>query len=56
MPLQWRNQLWQNLEEGAGKQCSECGSNAYRLTAASGVVKFISYFRVPSENENVKQE
>ena len=25
MPLQWRNQFWQSLEEGAGKQCSECG-------------------------------
>ena len=24
MPLQWRNQIWQSLEEGAGKQWSEC--------------------------------
>ena len=24
MPLQWRNQFWQSLEEGAGKRCSEC--------------------------------
>ena len=24
MPRQWRNQIWQSLEEGAGKQCSEC--------------------------------
>ena len=24
MPLQWCNQIWQSLEEGAGKQCSEC--------------------------------
>ena len=24
MPLQWRNQVWQSLEEGAGKRCSEC--------------------------------
>ena len=23
-PLQWRNQFWQSLEEGAGKRCSEC--------------------------------
>ena len=23
MPLQWRNQFWQSLEEGAGKRCSE---------------------------------
>ena len=21
---QWRNQIWQSLEEGAGKRCSEC--------------------------------
>ena len=25
MPLLWRNQFWQSLEEGAGKRCSECG-------------------------------
>ena len=25
MPLQWRHQIWQSLEEGAGKRCSECG-------------------------------
>ena len=25
MPLQWRNQFWQSLEEVAGKRCSECG-------------------------------
>ena len=25
MPLQWPNQFWQSLEEGAGKRCSECG-------------------------------
>ena len=25
MPLQWRNQFWQSLAEGAGKRCSECG-------------------------------
>ena len=25
MPVQWRNQIWQSLEEGAGKRCSECG-------------------------------
>jgi len=25
VPLQWRNQFWQSLEEGAGKRCSECG-------------------------------
>ena len=26
MPLQWRNQIWQSLAEGAGKRCSECES------------------------------
>ena len=25
MPLQWRSQIWQSLEEGAGKRCLECG-------------------------------
>ena len=24
MPLQWRNQFWESLEEGVGKRCSEC--------------------------------
>ena len=24
IPLKWRNQIWQSLEEGAGKRCSEC--------------------------------
>ena len=24
MPLQWRNQFRQSLEEGAGKRCLEC--------------------------------
>ena len=26
VPLQWRNQICQNLEEGAGKRCSECAA------------------------------
>ena len=26
MPLQWRNQVWQSLEKGTGKRCSECGT------------------------------
>ena len=25
MPFQWRNQIWQSLEKGTGKRCSECG-------------------------------
>ena len=28
MPVQWRYQIWQSLEEGAGKRCSECGVGA----------------------------
>ena len=28
MPLQWHNQIWQSLEEGAGKRCSECESES----------------------------
>ena len=27
VPLQWRNKIWQSLEEGAGKRCPECGRN-----------------------------
>ena len=26
MPLQWHNQIWQSLEDGAGKRCWECGA------------------------------
>ena len=29
MPLQWRNQIWQSLEEGAGKRCSECAQHSH---------------------------
>ena len=29
VPLQWRNQTWQSLEEGTGKWCSECGVNTH---------------------------
>ena len=39
MPLQWRNQIWQSLEEGAGKRCSECGLRV-RL------IKPLSFIRV----------
>ena len=28
MPLQWRNQIWQSTEEGAGKRYSECEEGA----------------------------
>ena len=34
VPPQWRNQIWQSLEEGAGKRCSECGSR-HPSTSAS---------------------
>ena len=35
VPLQWRNQIWQSLQEGAGKRCSECGKGLYRLTLSA---------------------
>ena len=45
MPLQWRNQFWQSLEEGAGKRCSECGEQndradrlARRATPTNGLL------------------
>ena len=33
MPLQWCNQIWQSLEEGAGKRCSECDLNPASSTS-----------------------
>ena len=38
MPFQWRNQIWQSLEEGAGKRCPECGTYRDRSLAANGFV------------------
>ena len=35
---QWRNQIWQSLEEGAGKRCSECGSCHESRTLATGLL------------------
>ena len=29
--MKWRNQIWQSLEEGAGKRCSECGYAVQKL-------------------------
>ena len=34
MPLQWRNQIWQSLEEGAGKRCSEVPESDATLRAS----------------------
>ena len=34
-PLQWRNQIRQNLEEGAGKRCSECDYTCIPLSSSS---------------------
>ena len=31
MPLQWRNQIWQSLEDGAGKRRSGCAAAAVGL-------------------------
>ena len=33
VPLQWRNGFWQSLEEGAGKRCSDCVSDALPTAA-----------------------
>ena len=30
VPLHWRNQFWQSLEEGAGTRCSECDALRHR--------------------------
>ena len=41
MPLQWRNQFWHSLEEGAEKRCSECGKSSVSVAdwvCASDVV------------------
>ena len=33
MPLKWRNQFWQSLEEGAGKRCSDwCANTVLAIT------------------------
>ena len=32
MPLQRRNQMWQSLEEGVGKRCSEYGGEGDPLS------------------------
>ena len=36
MPLQWRNQIWQSLEEGAGKRCSESAPGLDVLSTGHG--------------------
>ena len=43
MPFQWRNQFWPSLEEGAGKRCSECGSNgqSFGLDDGCGLQKVL---------------
>ena len=33
LPLQWCHQIWQSLEEGAGKRCSECGTVPTRFVS-----------------------
>ena len=38
---QWRNQIWQSLEEGAGKRCSECGSCHESRTLATGLLSSV---------------
>ena len=38
MPLQWSNQIWQSLEEGARKRCSECGTGLVTSYVFQGVL------------------
>ena len=38
MPLQWRNQIWQSLEEDAGKRCSECAERTQSRDVLAGIV------------------
>ena len=38
--LQWRNSIWQSLEEGAGKRCSECGSDSHNSATAATLKRF----------------
>ena len=43
VPLQWRNQIWQNLEKVSGKRCSECVPShhhtAFRSAAKRAILK-----------------
>ena len=36
MPLQWRNQFWQSLEEGVGKRCSERATSTSSRSEGGG--------------------
>ena len=35
VPLKWRNQIWQSLEERAGKRCSECAQYVVTTTSTN---------------------
>ena len=43
MPIQWRNQIWQSLEEGARKRCLECGCDPVDGTVKSKSLSSCSY-------------
>ena len=45
MPHQWRNQIWQSLEEGAGKRCSECEFGVVYKNALYAVVVLCGFLR-----------
>ena len=51
MLLQWRNQIWQSLEEGAGKRCSECAQGLDTQSALSDEVWERSVVAGREENE-----
>ena len=48
MPLQWRQQFWQSLEEGTGKRCSECGTGPHRRCHTPS----IAFRHLPPRNED----
>ena len=52
MPLQWRNQFWHSLEEGAGKRCWESGAKSEESAgpAAQGTASFQMVFFARVEN------
>ena len=49
MPLQWRNQIWQSLEEGAGKRCLVSNSKHWFTTS---FLQPLPYLVTPSGREN----
>ena len=53
MPHQWRNQIWQSLEEGAGKRCSECEFGVVYKNALYAVVVSCGFLRGKSGGQKL---